>query len=188
MTLTAWAICGPWRPSLKASLRAWKGERPSAGSMYSLKMASGSFGGDFFDIHAALLGGHEDDAGGGSVDDGAEVELAVDGRAFFNEQALHFLSGGPGLVRDQLHAENGFGRDGGVFHVFDDFNAATFAAAAGVNLRLDDDGLVAGGEELLGGGIGFFQRGGHFTVGNGHAVLAEDGFGLVLVNLHGCSG
>ena len=69
---------------------------------------------DFFDFHAAGLRGHEDDFAGGAVEDEAEVELAVDGGAFFDEEALDFLAGGAGLVRDELHAEDGFGGGVGV--------------------------------------------------------------------------
>ncbi len=113
--------------------------------------------GDLFDLHAAGLRGHEDDLGGGAVEDEAEVELAVDGGALFDEEALDLLSGGAGLVGDELHAEDGFGRGVGVVEVLGELDAAALAAAAGVDLRLDDDDGVARGEEALGGGVGLFE-------------------------------
>ena len=87
-------------------------------------------------------------------------------------------------MSDELHAEDGFGCGFGIGKRLGDLHAAALATAAGVNLRLDDDGGVAGGEERLGGGIGLLKRGGHFAAGDGHVVLAQDLFGLVLVNLH----
>ncbi len=47
----------------------------------------GSFGGDFLDLHAAGLRGHEDQPAGGAVEHDAEVELAVDGSGLFNRAA-----------------------------------------------------------------------------------------------------
>ncbi len=41
-----------------------------------------------------------------AVDDDAEVELARDVDALLDEQALDHLAAGPGLVRDELHAED----------------------------------------------------------------------------------
>ncbi len=67
-----------------------------------------------------------------------------------------------------------------------DLDAAALAAAAGVDLRLHHDGLVAFAEERLGGLVGLFERGGHLALGHGHAVLPQDVFRLILVNLHGC--
>ena len=59
--------------------------------------------------------------------------------------------------------------------------AAAFAAAAGVDLRLDDDDV---GLEALRGFAGFFLGEGHFAARSGDAVAREDRLGLILVNLH----
>ena len=141
--------------------------------------------GDLFDLHAAGLRGHEDDLAGGAVEHEAEVELAVDGRAGFDEQALDFLSLRAGLVRDELHAEDGLASAASASSMrLDDLDAAALAASAGVDLRLDDDGGVACAEERLGGRVGLFERGGHLARRDRDAVLAQDVFRLVLVNLH----
>ena len=150
-------------------------------------MSSGGGVGDLLDLHAAGLRGHEDDFGRGAVEDEAKVELAVDGGALLDEQALDFLSGGAGLVGDELHAEDGFGGRVGGLEIPGELDAAAFAAAASVDLRFDDNYLVAGREEGFGGGIGLLERGDHLAVGYGHTVSAQDFLGLVLVNLHGRS-
>ena len=70
--------------------------------MVSLKMASGVFRGDFFNLHAAGLRSHEDQLAGGAVEHDAEIELAIDGRGLFDQQPLHLLALRAGLVRHQL--------------------------------------------------------------------------------------
>ena len=69
----------------------------------------------------------------------AEVELARDVHALLDEQALDQLAARSGLVRDQVHAEDllrGLARGR---RALDHLDAAPLAAAAGVDLRLDDD-------------------------------------------------
>jgi len=66
-------------------------------------------------------------------------------------------------------------------------DAAALAAASGVDLRLHHDDGIAFGEELLRGLVGLFKVGGHLARRDGHAIAAQDLFGLVLVNLHGSS-
>jgi len=143
-----------------------------------------SLGGDFFNFHAAGLGGHEDQSAGGTVKDDSEIELAVDGGRFFNEEALHLLALRAGLVGDELHAEDVLDVQVGVFAVAGDFDAAAFAAASGVNLRLDDDARGALGKQFAGYSRGFFRRVGHFAPGHGNAVFCQDFLCLILVNFH----
>ena len=105
----------------------------------------GVLGGHLLDVHAALGRGHDRDAAGGAVEGHAEVELVLDVQALLDEQALHLLALGAGLVRDQLHAEialHGLLRRRRV--ALAHLDAAALAAAAGVDLRLDDDDLAAG--------------------------------------------
>src|SRR5579863_8046488 len=89
-----------------------------------------------------------------------------------------------GLVRDKLHAEDVLGVLLGVFAGPGDFDTAALAAAAGVDLRLDDDTARALAEQLAGHVIGFFKRVGHFAARHGHAILRQDFLRLILVNLH----
>ena len=61
-------------------------------------------------------------------------------------------------------------------------DAAALAAAAGVDLRLDDDDAAA---EAAGDLAGFGGVEGDFAARHRHAVPREDGFGLILVDFHG---
>ena len=54
-----------------------------------------------------------------------------------------FWPDGSGLVGDEVHAEDLLGRRLRLAGVLDDLDAAALAAAAGVNLRLDDNGAAA---------------------------------------------
>jgi hypothetical protein len=56
-----------------------------------------------------------------------------------------------------------------------------------MDLRLHHHGQVAFAEQTLRGRIGLFDRDRHLAVGNRHAVLPQNFFRLVLVNLHGWS-
>ena len=72
----------------------------------------------------------------------AEVELVLDREALLDEQALDLLALGAGLVRDELHAEDLLGASASASsRGLGDLDAAALAAAAGVDLRLDDDDL-----------------------------------------------
>jgi hypothetical protein len=143
-----------------------------------------SLGGDLFNLHAAGLRGHEDKAAGGAIEHDAEIELAVNGCGLLDEQALDLLARGSGLMGDELHAENVLGVELGIFAGASDFDTAALAAAAGVNLRLDDHAGGAFREEGARHGGGFFEGVGHFPAGNGHAVFRQDFFCLILVDFH----
>ena len=65
-----------------------------------------------------------------------------------------------------------------------EFDTTALAAAAGVDLCLDDHNAVPCAEKLLRRGIGLLEGDGHLPVGHADAVTAKDVFGLVLVNLH----
>ena len=62
----------------------------------------GRFLGDVFDVHAAGAAGHEDGQARGAVDDDAEVKLAGDVAAGFDEDAADGLAFGAGLDGDEL--------------------------------------------------------------------------------------
>ncbi len=137
--------------------------------------------GDLLDLDAALFADHEDDALRGAIEDEPEIQLAIDGETFFDEEPKDLLAAGAGLIRDERLAEQlardrlGFGARLGKL------DAAGLAAAAGVNLRLDDGN---GAAEPLGDVVSFFGSKCHFPAGHRHAVFRKDSFSLVFVNLH----
>ncbi len=147
-------------------------------------MAVGVLGGHFLDFHAARLGSHEYQLAGGAVEHNAQIQLAVDVRGLLDQEPLHLLSLRAGLVRDQLHAEDVLGVQFGVFAGARDLHSAALAAAAGMDLRFHYHAACALGKQGARHGIGLFQRVGHFALGHSHAVLGQDFFRLILVNLH----
>ena len=100
-----------------------------------------------------------------------------------DEHALHDLALGPGLVRDQRHADHLLGQPLHVFHRPGDLDAAALAAAAGVDLRLDDDRQP----EALRDGHGLVGVERDFAARDRHAVPGEDRLCLVFVDFHGMS-
>ena len=104
---------------------------------------------DLLDVHAAFGARHQADALRHAVDDHADVELLADVGALLDQQPPHLLPAGAGLVGDELHAED-LARE--IAHLVDrarELDAAALAAAAGMDLRLDDPHRAA--ERLRGG-------------------------------------
>ena len=79
---------------------------PVAGSIATFRIFSGVLCGDLLDLHAALGRGHHGDAGGGAVDQHAEIQLALDVAAFLDIEALDFLAGRTGLLGHEDVAEH----------------------------------------------------------------------------------
>ena len=144
------------------------------------------------DIHAAFRGNDQHRPAAAAIDDRAQVELAGDRAAFFDQHAVDGLAFRPGLDGDQLMAEDVGGDRFGLFAAADQLHAAlrgdvldgSLAAAAGVDLGLDHGHRPGQLDEGVGGGLG---RVGHEPAGHGHARLAEDLLGLEFVNFHGGS-
>ena len=97
-----------------------------------------------------------------------------------------FCPCGTGLVRDELHAEDALGVLLGFGKVFCDLDAAAFAAAAGVDLRLDDDAFGAVDEEAACDFECFIEGVRHLAARHGNAVLRKDVLCLVFVDFHRC--
>ena len=171
----------PLRPSANAEPLRLERLQADRGIDEDLVDLLGMLFGDLLDLDAALFADHQDDALRGAVEDEAEIQLAIDGEAFLDQQARDLLAVGTGLIGDERLAEQlardrlGFGAGLG------ELDAAGLAAAAGMNLRLDDRDRSA---EPLGDVVNFFGCERHFPAGDRHAVLGKDCFGLVLVNLH----
>ena len=103
------------------------------------------------------------------------------GKPLLDEHALDDLALGTGLIGHQAHADDCLGRRFRRVGALDDLDAAALAAAAGVNLRLDDDRSAA---EALGGcpRLGGVEH--DFALRHRYAVRREDCLGLILVNFH----
>jgi hypothetical protein len=136
--------------------------------------------GDLLDLHAAGGAGHHHRAAGGAIDEDGEVELALDGHLLLDEDGLHLLALGAGLVGDELHAEDLREDPGGLVGGVGELDAAALAAAACVDLGLDDD-LAA---ELVRGRPGVFGGGGDAALRDGDAEAGENLLRLELVDLH----
>ena len=73
-----------------------------------------------------------------TVEHDAQIQLARDGQRLFNEQPLHYLAFGTGLVGNQIHAQHLRSQRRSFFGVHGDLHAAAFAAATSMNLRFND--------------------------------------------------
>ena len=99
--------------------------------------------GDLLDLDAAFLADHQHEPLARAIEDDAEVELALDLQPLLDQHALDDLPRRPGLVGDEVHAEDLLRGAERFVGALDDLDAAALAAAAGVDLRLDDDGAAA---------------------------------------------
>src|SRR5262249_45736996 len=138
-------------------------------------------GDDLLDVHAALGGRHQHDLLRAAVDHHADVELLADVGAFLDQQAPHLLAFGPGLVRDELHAEDLLGAQPHFVERFGDLHAAALAAAAGVDLRLHYPDAAA---ELLRRVERLVYAHRRKAARRRHAVLAQQLLALILVDFH----
>ena len=111
-----------------------------------------------------------------------DVVFLLDVGAFLDVQAAHLLAFGAGLVRLQLHAEDLAGQLLQVVHRARELDAAALAAAAGVDLGLDDPDAAA---EFLSGFHRLLHRERGVAARHGHAELAQEFLALVFVDLHG---
>src|SRR6185369_16192057 len=136
---------------------------------------------DLLDVHAAFARAHHCDLLRRAVGEDGEVVLLLDVGAFLDQEAPHLLPLRPGLVGDELHAEDLAGELRHLGLRARELDAAALAATAGVDLRLDDPD---GAAELL-------RRLGRFAdtecgiaARHGDAESGKDLLALVFVDLH----
>ena len=147
------------------------------------------FGGDFFDVHAARWRRISTGPGHRAIDDDAQVQLAGDVAAFFDEHLPHGLPFRPGLDRDQRFAQQIAGHLGGLVGRLHQLHAAllrvvfdrAFAAAAGVDLGLHDGDRAA---QFVNAAAASSAERATMPLRHGDAGLAEDLFGLKFVDFH----
>ncbi len=138
-------------------------------------------GGDLLDVHSALARRHQRDTLRGTVDHHAEVKLLGDVGAFLDQQAAHLLPRRPGLMRDELHAED---LGGALLDLIDrarELDAAALAAPTGVDLRLHHP---HGAAECLRCLHRVFDAEGRQAARHRHAEAAQHFLALVFVDLH----
>ena len=106
-----------------------------------------------------------------AIDQDADVELAVDLQSLFDQHPPDLLALGTGLMRDESHADHLRRQLLGFFSRLGDLDPPALAAAARMNLRLDDTESAA---ELFGDLTGFGRSGGHFPARHRNAKARED--------------
>ena len=161
------------RPSANASLRAWNGREPDGRIDELLEDPLGRFGGDLLDLHAAVRARHHTGCSLDAIDDEAEVQLALDLQPLLDEHAPDYLPFGPGLVGHERHAEHSLGGRSRLLRTLGDLDAAAFAAAAGMNLRLDDRHAAA---EAVGDSLRVSRVEHDFARGTGTPYFARSAF------------
>ena len=107
--------------------------------------------GDLLNLHAALLRAHHDDTRRLAVNDEREIVFLLDGRSGLDEQTVDALTGRARLMRDEDLAEELLRRSLDGFKRVDDLDASRLAAAARMDLRLDDDDIRAELSRILHG-------------------------------------
>jgi hypothetical protein len=140
----------------------------------STGMRAGLGGGDLLDLHTALDRAHRQVGAVGAVEQEGDVILLGDVAGLGHQQLLDdvALDVEPEDVLGVGERVVGGGR---VLH------AAGLAAAAGLHLSLDHDGLA----DLLGDRLGVLRRVGHPAGRGRDVVLGEELFRLVLKKIHG---
>ncbi len=163
---------------------------PVAGSTATFRIFSGIVVGDLFDLHPAFGRGHDGDAGGGAVQQQAQIQLALDVAAFLDVEALHFLAGGSGLLGHKHLAQHFAGIGRHVGDRLDDADAAlpfgivletAGAPTARMDLGLHDPNRTA---QLVGDLLGFRRAEGNSPARYDDAVALEQGLCLILMDIH----
>ncbi len=133
----------------------------------------GPLDGQGLDLHTALLAGHGQPGAVGAVEQEGDVVLLRDVRALRDHHPLD-------RVALDVHAQDVAGVALGLLGGRRDLDPAGLAAAADLDLRLDDDDAA----DALGRGPRLLRSRGHLAGEHGYAVLLEHVARLVLVQVH----
>src|SRR5574343_483253 len=140
--------------------------------------------GNFFDVHAAFVGGHHGDGLRGAIGQRGNVVFMLDVGAFFDQQVTNLLAFRAGLVRDQLHTEDLAGVFANFFERGGNLDTAALATATGVNLGLDHPDLAAQGFGCLSRVVDGRAVN---PARNRNAEFLQDLLALIFVNFHALS-
>src|SRR6201989_3206083 len=163
MILTSWVTCFGFRSILSPRSRHWYGCRPSTKSTTIVWMSSGvSFATCSMSTPPCLEAMNEIDLGSRA---GRSVRHSTDG----------------GLVGFHVGTEHALGGGADIVQAAAELHATGLTAATGMDLGLDHPLRAA---KVLGGVDGGVGRVGNLARRHGDAVLGEQFFSLVLVEIH----
>ena len=147
--------------------------------------------GDLLDVHAAFRRDDEGDAGRSAIDERGEIELLLDVGAILDVEAVDLLARRPRLDRHERRAEHFLGELRDLVDRLGEAHAALFtggsflelalAAAAGMDLGLHDPERAA---QFLRRRVRVFRLHHGDAARNGNAIFAQDGLGLILMDVH----
>ena len=116
-----------------------------------------------------------------AIEHDAQIQLAGHLQPLFDQHAPDDAAFGAGLVRDEGHADHVARELDGLGRVLRQLDAAAFAAAARMDLRLDHHQRAA---QALGDLAGFDRIGRDLAARYGHAVARQNRFCLIFVDFH----
>ena len=147
--------------------------------------------GNLLDVDAALAAGHDERLGGFAVEQHGKVKFVNDLLAAGNKEGVNLAPSLAGLLGDDGVAEHGLGFFVDVVGRLAEVHAAleavlehALAPAAGVNLDLEHDHFLAGGEEPLGDGARLDGSRTGLPPRDFDPVAREQLLGLVFVKVH----
>ena len=174
------ATCGPASPRPNASRRHWYDCRPARIDVDAEDLP-GLVCGDLLDVHAARRGGDEGDAAALTVEEHAEIKLALDRASGFHVDEVDRQTPGARLRRHESLAKHGSCRLADFLGGPAKLDAARLAATARVYLRLDHPDRA---RQRARRGNGFRLVRGDPAFRHRHAVVGEDSLRLVFVKIH----
>ena len=148
----------------------------------------GRFRSDGFDFNAAFGAGDNHRRGCRPIEQDGKINLARNVGGFRNEHFVYLATSWPCLMRDQDLTQH-LCRDlahfrrrlANMYAAFESVGERALAAAAGVNLRFDDDiNITEFARDLL----RFIKCRCDHSSGSGYIEFLQQFFGLVFVNVH----
>ncbi len=139
------------------------------------------FGGHLLDVDAAVLGGDERDRLGVAIGEDREVQFLRDIGRVGDQDQVHRQRTASRLVGFHVGTEHALGSGADVIETAAELDATGLAATTGMDLGLDHPLRTT---KVLGGVDSGIGRVGNLARRYGDAVLGEQFFSLVLVEIH----
>ena len=154
------------------------------GMMCSLMIASGSFAATSSISMPPAADAMNTVASVGAVEHDAEIQFARDGQRLFNQQPLHLLALGPGLVRDQRHAQHLLGQLAASSGDLAIFTPPPLPRPPAWICALTTTPVAPSWKSARAAVSASSRALDHLSARHGHSVLRQDCLSLVLVNFH----